>query len=279
MRDPETARQRPSDQVETLADNGYDISVSPSVDTVQRTVTVDGSDFDIDAIGKVEPGGEVTATVTAPSGAEYNIEIRDQDEFVVRLASSQQGDSTVTFDTGSGAVDRTGRIGGRGHHHETGERTRHAVGRPPGDGRLGERDRVRTDDGGRLRRHLSGHDRATIERSAGEYNLAVIVITGEFSDSDEPVEFSDPQPLSVVENRETLAADWTVSTGSRLQYSRPAVDADRVFVGGTLYLAGAGAARPRPRHSPRRRHRIRYHRHRRPRRPHRRRRRCPRRQP
>lgn len=80
----------------TVSSNGVTVTVSPSVNTPDRTI--DG--HDVSSSGKVNPGDELEAVVTAPSDQKYVIEIRNVEEEIVAFTGDLSGDSTVILDTG-----------------------------------------------------------------------------------------------------------------------------------------------------------------------------------
>ena len=80
------------------AEDGFSIGLTPSVDTPDRTAEVDGDDFPISTIGRIEPGETVTAGITAPSDRSYQVVVYDSYD---REKAEKQGhgDATVHFDT------------------------------------------------------------------------------------------------------------------------------------------------------------------------------------
>jgi len=85
----------PADGQPSPSASGVSVTLSPSVETPTRTI--DG--FEVSASGRVNPGEEVTADVTAPSDQEYQIEVRDVERNVVGFTGVTSGDDTFTFDT------------------------------------------------------------------------------------------------------------------------------------------------------------------------------------
>jgi len=81
----------------TLSSDEYDITVSPAVQTPQRTV--DG--LTISESGRVNPGENLTATVTAPSD-DHNVGIRkpSEDSPVYGFVFGEEGETEITLDTG-----------------------------------------------------------------------------------------------------------------------------------------------------------------------------------
>jgi outer membrane protein assembly factor BamB len=248
--------------------NDYTISVSPSVSTAERTVTLDGTEFTIDRIGKVDSGDDVTVSVNGPSRA-YTIQIRDPEEFVRRLESNQTGDATATFDTGQtnksalqprsygAAAVEGGNLKAfhplvvRGYDIEASVPERALSGAtvtasiselstvsdkgvPPVD----HLETVAWTNSETIRKDMSAVEpnvyQGTINAAPDGYDLSVGVVTTEPSPEgdSELVGFSDPQQLSILSNDGGLTPDWRVSTPDQLQYSQPAVDADAVYVGG-----------------------------------------------
>lgn len=80
------------------ASSSYDISLSPSVETPPRTVTFQNDNYDVSAIGRVDPGQSVTATVSAPSGDTYRLYVYDSDKQIVD-SHRRTGDATVQLST------------------------------------------------------------------------------------------------------------------------------------------------------------------------------------
>jgi len=263
QRDPQ-ADDEPAKQ----ADNGYTISVSPSVKTPERTVTLDGKDFTLNRLGKVEPGGELTVSVTVPNTEAYTIQLRDPEEFVRRLRSNLSGDTTVVFDTGptsdkdaltprsyGAAAVRSGDlkaffpvvVSGYDVDVQAPDRTltqfevTATISELPSEQPTPSVDSLEavvwtpgTNNEERFELTAVGANtyRTAIQKPAGNYNLAVAVLTTEPTGDTEAVGYSDTKQLTVVENGESLSKERSISTADRLQYSRPAVTTDTICVGG-----------------------------------------------
>ena len=65
----------------------YDISVDGSVDTPDRTVTLEGEEFLVSAIGVVSPGETISATVTTPTGVDYKLYLYNDEKKIVDEAA------------------------------------------------------------------------------------------------------------------------------------------------------------------------------------------------
>ena len=87
-----------------MVNEDYEIDVTPSVDTPDRSITLTSEgiteDYPVTAIGRVAPGDDLTVEVTAPSTEDYQIQLRDQDGDIWRKSEPDSGDINVTFDTG-----------------------------------------------------------------------------------------------------------------------------------------------------------------------------------
>lgn len=90
----------------------YALSVTPGFDTPERTVKIDGDDYDggeftVTAIGKVEAGEELKVYIDGvdeENESDYSLEVRDSEETVRGVAGYHQfsfsDDEPVIFDTG-----------------------------------------------------------------------------------------------------------------------------------------------------------------------------------
>jgi outer membrane protein assembly factor BamB len=260
----------PLPDAEPAANTGYSLSVTPSIDTPDSSVTIGGTDFQVTRTGRVQPGHEFTVDVTAPE-KDYNVEVRDQDEAVNRLRYNEHDDSTVIFDSGStdskdALVSRSYGVAAvvssqvQAFHPlvvsgysvsvmapavaevNAGIDVEADITKLQSERDIPPIDRLeafvwQNDDEKRSEMAPVGGStyETNVTRPAGDYTLAVVVFGQIESDSgplDEPMGFSDPQPVSVVDGSSTLSPAWTGAASGRMQYSRPAVDADRTYVGG-----------------------------------------------
>lgn len=80
------------------AQSAYGLSISPSIDAPERTVTLDGQEYQVSAIAQRTPGDELAVAVSAPEGTEYDVDLYDADRQVVDYESGV-GDDRVAFDT------------------------------------------------------------------------------------------------------------------------------------------------------------------------------------
>lgn len=71
----------------------YDLTTAGSLDTPDRTVSVEGRSFAVTGVTPVDPGGTVTAVVTAPDAA-YRVFLYNVDREVV-LARRGSGDGRI----------------------------------------------------------------------------------------------------------------------------------------------------------------------------------------
>jgi len=79
------------------ADTSYEISIADSIDTPDKTVTLEGNTHTVSAVKRVSPGEQVEADVTAPSDTVYRVYLYDGDRQIV---AQERGDGPqkVTFD-------------------------------------------------------------------------------------------------------------------------------------------------------------------------------------
>jgi outer membrane protein assembly factor BamB len=90
-----------SDSPVVAATDGYDITVSPRVDTPTRKITRKGNEFDVSTLGRVDAGDVLSATITAPDG-EHSIEVRPPEkEPIYGFYGGEAGETERTFDTAS----------------------------------------------------------------------------------------------------------------------------------------------------------------------------------
>ncbi|WP_256546734.1 hypothetical protein [Halobellus inordinatus] len=78
----------------------YSIHASESVDTEQRTVTVDGEEHQIRSVARVAVNNDLTANVEAPEGKTVPVEVRNSDREIF-TRTEQTGSGTVSVDTSS----------------------------------------------------------------------------------------------------------------------------------------------------------------------------------
>jgi hypothetical protein len=81
-----------------FAAGSYDIDVDGSIDTAERNVTVDGDSFTVTAVGTLDRGETITATVAAPAGASYDLYLYDSDRRVTD-AAAMDGSGSAEFET------------------------------------------------------------------------------------------------------------------------------------------------------------------------------------
>jgi PGF-CTERM protein len=76
----------------------YEVGAQTSTDTPNRTVTVEGSSYEVTAVGHVAFGDALDVDVTAPDGEAVEVYLYDGDR---RIIDSEEttGDSTVAFET------------------------------------------------------------------------------------------------------------------------------------------------------------------------------------
>lgn len=79
---------------------GYDIDVAGSVETPERTVTVDGDDYLVTSIAPVAPGDPVEATVIAPANSAYDLYLYDSDR-QIQDTEELAGTESASFATDS----------------------------------------------------------------------------------------------------------------------------------------------------------------------------------
>jgi len=249
----------------------YSIDVSPSVETPERTFTVDRDSYTVTSIGRVVPGDLLEVTVSAPSTADYQVQLRDNDEFGYRYSDTDlTGDTTVTFDTGpvsgkdaldprsygaaavdGGNVETVHPVVAIGYTVDL-EAPRVAEAEVDFDvsATVSPIDSVddvppiqevelavwNADTTARTLMDYRGGEtyQATASVPAGDYSAAVVVKSTEQFDADtyEPVGFSDPSPVAVEAPDNLLSPAWSVATDGRMQFSAPAVTSSRVFHGG-----------------------------------------------
>lgn len=83
--------------VATAAEH-YDVTSAGSSDVPDRTITLDGQEFEIESVGHAEPGETIEATTQAPDGKEYILYLYDNQ--VVRVDFSRMtGNGSASFPT------------------------------------------------------------------------------------------------------------------------------------------------------------------------------------
>lgn len=82
-----------------VAQSGYELTVDDSEEVPERTVTIEGEEYRIDAIGQVTPGEDLRVTVDAPDEeSTYRLRLYDSDMNQLQTRK-RTGDETVTFVT------------------------------------------------------------------------------------------------------------------------------------------------------------------------------------
>lgn len=76
----------------------YELGVSDAVDTPQRTVSIEGTDYTVSSIGHVNAGGSVDVSVSAPSSADYDVLLYNSDREIAMYAEGT-GDASLQLDT------------------------------------------------------------------------------------------------------------------------------------------------------------------------------------
>jgi hypothetical protein len=59
----------------TLAPEDYTLSIDDSIDIPDRSVTIEGTEYDVRAFGRFAPGDTISVDVTAPAGREYRVNL------------------------------------------------------------------------------------------------------------------------------------------------------------------------------------------------------------
>lgn len=77
---------------------GFDVTVEDAVDVPTRTVSLEGTDYEVSAIARRAPGESVTVSVTAPAGEPYDLYLYDAARRI-QATSRQRGSADVTFQT------------------------------------------------------------------------------------------------------------------------------------------------------------------------------------
>lgn len=80
------------------ADGQYTLSMTDAIDTPTRTVTVEGTQFTVSAIGQVQPDSQISFGVDAPSGTDYSVYLYNADREIVDT-DRMTGSGTGSFPT------------------------------------------------------------------------------------------------------------------------------------------------------------------------------------
>ena len=81
-----------------LGATDYSISTGNDIDTPNRTVTIEGDEYEVSSVGEVEKNDTLTVNTEAPSGTDYDIYIYNGDREIVDTAAVE-GDDSASFDT------------------------------------------------------------------------------------------------------------------------------------------------------------------------------------
>ena len=81
----------------TAADADYEIALDDTVETPPRTVTIEGDEHTVSAVGRATPGETLSVSVTAPSDSSYRVLLYDGDRRIVD-SKNANGEGTVRFD-------------------------------------------------------------------------------------------------------------------------------------------------------------------------------------
>jgi len=76
----------------------YEMTVQGTTDTPDRTVSIEGTDFEVTGVAERAPGQSMAVDVTVPDGTDYTIDLYNADEQVEAFKSGT-GSGTVTFET------------------------------------------------------------------------------------------------------------------------------------------------------------------------------------
>lgn len=79
------------------------ITVDNAVETPERTVEIEGDEYTIDAFAEVDPGEDITATVTLPGESSQVVQLRDADgnRLDFEVVSGEEGTKQVSLSTDS----------------------------------------------------------------------------------------------------------------------------------------------------------------------------------
>lgn len=78
----------------------YSISANQAVDIPERTITVEGDDYSVSSIGRVQQGTDITVSVSGPTDNPYDVYLYNSDIQIERTTSTS-GSTDVTFETGA----------------------------------------------------------------------------------------------------------------------------------------------------------------------------------
>lgn len=81
-----------------LADSGYNLDVPGSIDTPEQTVTVEGDEYDVDAIASLTAGEHLDVDVTMPDDDSFRVDLYNSDRQVEDFRRGS-GSERVTFET------------------------------------------------------------------------------------------------------------------------------------------------------------------------------------
>jgi hypothetical protein len=84
--------------VSTPQSSEYSMTSPDEVEIPARNLTVDGEDYTVGAIGRVDPGDTIRVDVSAPEDAEYSVYLYDKD-LRVEAIDSMTGSGRATFST------------------------------------------------------------------------------------------------------------------------------------------------------------------------------------
>lgn len=75
----------------------YDLTISESIDTPPRDVTIEGTTHTVDAVGRTAPGTDLTVRVAAPTDVSYQVLLYNGDR-QIEASKDGTGEQTVAFD-------------------------------------------------------------------------------------------------------------------------------------------------------------------------------------
>ncbi|ELZ82769.1 cell surface glycoprotein [Haloferax elongans ATCC BAA-1513] len=81
-----------------LGATDYSISTANDIDTPNRTVTIEGDEYEVSSVGQVDKNDTLTVNTESPSGTDYDIYIYNGDRDIVDT-SPVDDDGSATFDT------------------------------------------------------------------------------------------------------------------------------------------------------------------------------------
>lgn len=77
----------------------YELTAQRTVDTPDRSITVDGQSFTITELARLSPGEDLVLETSAPTGATYSIYLYDADRRIVATTAELRGDDSATLGT------------------------------------------------------------------------------------------------------------------------------------------------------------------------------------